>query len=90
MVSTASDSASITSTGSKWWPFSFILNRANRKEGWVGDDVVCGQTFPGEKGSVRRCVVVTQETVFFVAKVRSEVFAYFYAIAVKRHDNLWN
>jgi hypothetical protein len=38
MFSTACDSASITSVVSKWQPFSFILNRGNRKVGWLGDE----------------------------------------------------
>jgi hypothetical protein len=35
----------------------------NRKVGWVGEDshVVFGQKLPGEKGSVRRCVLMMQQ-----------------------------
>jgi hypothetical protein len=48
---------------SKWRPFSFIFNQGNRKVGWLGNDshVVFGKKKnPGEKGSVRRRVVVMQ------------------------------
>jgi hypothetical protein len=38
VVSTACDSAWITSAVSKWRPYSFIFNRWNRKVGWVWDD----------------------------------------------------
>jgi hypothetical protein len=56
VFSTASVSASITSVVSKWWLFSFILNRGNRKVEWVGNDshVSYGQKFSCEKGSLRR------------------------------------
>jgi hypothetical protein len=65
VFSTACNPASITAIVSKWRPFSFIFNRRNRKVGWVGDDshVVFGQKFPGEKGSVRRCLVMMQQPV---------------------------
>jgi hypothetical protein len=41
-----------------------------RRVGWAGDDshVVFGQKFPGEKGSVRRCVVVMQQSVLLSPK----------------------
>jgi hypothetical protein len=73
-ISTACDSASITSVVSKWQPFSFIFNREDRKGGWVGDDShVFSQKCPGEKGSVRRCVVMQQPVLLspkFEAKSR--------------------
>jgi hypothetical protein len=49
---------------SKWQPFGFIFHRGNRKVEWVGDDshVGFGEKFPGEKGSVRRCVIVMQDS----------------------------
>jgi hypothetical protein len=54
VFSTACDSALITSTVSKWWPFNFIFNREKQKRRVGGDEsyVVFGQKFPGEKGSV--------------------------------------
>jgi hypothetical protein len=50
----------------------------------MGEDshVVLVKKFSGEKGSVRRCVVVMQLTVI-LAKVRREFFAHFHAVAVK-------
>jgi hypothetical protein len=47
-----------------------------------GDDnhVVFDQQFLAEKGSLRWCVVATACS--FVAKVREEIFAHFYAVAV--------
>jgi hypothetical protein len=44
--------------------FQFYLqSRKQRKAGWVGgkSHVVFGQKFPGEKGSVRQCVVLVQQ-----------------------------
>jgi hypothetical protein len=67
----ACDSASIILIVSKWRPFSFIFNRGNRKIRWVGDDshVAFGKkTFPAEKESVRRCVVVLQQLVMLSPK----------------------
>jgi hypothetical protein len=46
--------------------FQFYLQSGKqRKVRWVGDDshVGFGQEFPGEEGSVRRCVVVMQQPV---------------------------
>jgi hypothetical protein len=70
VFSTACDSASITSFVSKWRPFSFIFTQGNRKVGWLGNNshVVFGQEFPGEKGSVRLCVVVMQQPVLLSPK----------------------
>jgi hypothetical protein len=44
------------------------------KVGWVGIDshVVFGQKFPGEKGSVRRCVVVMQQPVLLHPKFEAK------------------
>jgi hypothetical protein len=39
---------------------------------------------------VRRCVVVTQQPVFLVAKVRVEGFAHFDAVIVERHGSMQN
>jgi hypothetical protein len=50
---------------------------------------VFGQRFPGEEGSVRKCVVVMQQPVF-VAKVRGEVFSHFHAVTVKCYSSMWN
>jgi hypothetical protein len=38
VFSTACESSSITLLVSKWRPFSFVINRGNRKVGWMGDD----------------------------------------------------
>jgi hypothetical protein len=46
--------------------FQFYLHSEKQtKVGWLGDGilVVFGKKFPGEKGSVRRCVVVMQQPV---------------------------
>jgi hypothetical protein len=82
LFSTAFDSASVTSFVSKWLPFSFILNRGNRKmsrgpsQAGDGSHVVFGKTFTGEKGrGTVRCRDAT--TSFFVSQVRGEVFAHF-------------
>jgi hypothetical protein len=51
--------------------FQFYLqSEKQRKVGWVEDDshVVLGKKFPGEKGSVRRCVVMMQQPVIFSPK----------------------
>jgi hypothetical protein len=66
VFSTACDSASVVS---KRQPFSFISigekeksqgAKSGEKDGLGDSDVVFGQKFPGEKGNVRRCVVVMQ------------------------------
>jgi hypothetical protein len=46
--------------------FQFLQLVKQRKVGWVGggnSHVVFGKKFPGQKGSVRRCVVMMQEPV---------------------------
>jgi hypothetical protein len=65
VFSIACDSAWITSVVSKWRPFSFIVNQENRKVGWMGEDslVIFGQKVTGEKGRVRRCIVMMQQRV---------------------------
>jgi hypothetical protein len=99
VFSTACNSASITSVVSKRRPFSFIFNQGNRKVargqvrrvGWVRDDthVIFGQKFPGEKGSVRRCVVVMQQLVLLSPKFGAKS-AHFQALAVKCHSSMQN
>jgi hypothetical protein len=72
VFSIACNSASITSTVSKWCLFSFIFNRGKRKKvGWVGDGshVVFGKKFRDEKGSMRLCVVVMQQLVLLSPKL---------------------
>jgi hypothetical protein len=86
MFSTACDSVSITSTVLKWRPFSFIFfNRGNSEKlgGW--------------RTTVRLYLVknvVLKEEVWdvswLVAKIRDEIFAHFYAVAVKRHSSKRN
>jgi hypothetical protein len=46
---------------------SYLQSGKRRKLGLVGDDshVVFGQTFRGGKGSVSRCVVVVQQSIFW-------------------------
>jgi hypothetical protein len=92
VFSTACDSASITSTVSKWQPFNFIVNRGSREKqgGWSDSHVLFGKEFPGEKGSVRRCIVMMQQPVVFGAKFRGEVLAYFHAVAVKGPSSMLN
>jgi hypothetical protein len=89
VFSTACDSASITSTVSKWRPFSFIFNRGNREKqgGWgttvmsllVKYSVVRKEVWDGE---------LSWRNSFFVAKVPSEVFAHCRVVTVKRHNNM--
>jgi hypothetical protein len=70
VLSIACDSSSIASIASTWRPFCFIFNRGTEKVRWVGDEshVVFGQIFPGEKGTVRSCVVVMQQRVLLSPK----------------------
>jgi hypothetical protein len=73
--------------------FQFYLQSGKqRKVGRVGDDshVVFGNKFHGEKGNVRRCVVVMQQPVLLSPRFRGEVFAYFHTVAVKRHSSMRN
>jgi hypothetical protein len=48
----------------------YLQSGKQRKVGWVGDHshVVFGQKFPGEKRSVRWCVVVMQQPVHLLPK----------------------
>jgi hypothetical protein len=51
--------------------FQFYLQSGEqRKVGWLGDDshVVFGQKFPGEKGSLRRCVVMMQQPLLLLQR----------------------
>jgi hypothetical protein len=68
-----------------------LLSGKQRKVGWVRNDshVVFGKKFPGEKGSVKQCIVMMQQSVSFVAKVRWEVVAHFY-VAANRHSSVRN
>jgi hypothetical protein len=59
VFSTACDSATITSVVSKWLKWG---NRKNRVGGG-NSHVVFGQEFLGEKGNVRRCVIMLQQPV---------------------------
>jgi hypothetical protein len=68
VFSTACDSASITSTVSKWQYLQTSKQRKFsesqvRQVEWVSDKsyVVLGQKFPGKKGSVRCCISVMQQ-----------------------------
>jgi hypothetical protein len=93
MFSTACDSASITSTVSKWRPFSFMFNRGNRKVWFVRCHeiyVVFGKKIPWWKRKCEtvRCRDATASS--FVAKVRSEVFAHFNAVAEKLQNSVQN
>jgi hypothetical protein len=60
MFSTACDSASIISVVSKWRPSVLSSIGATENSRVDGDEshVAFGQKFTGEKGSVRRCVVM--------------------------------
>jgi hypothetical protein len=62
-----------------------------RGVGWVGDNshVVFGQKFPGEKGSVRWCIVVVQQPLVLSPKFRAKS-AHFHTVAVKRHSSMRN
>jgi hypothetical protein len=51
---------------------------------------VFGQKFPGEKGSVRRCVIVMQQPVLLSPKFGGEVFSYFHAVAVEGQSSMRN
>jgi hypothetical protein len=49
----------------------YLQSGKQGKVGWVEDShIVFGKKFQSENGSVRRCVVVMQQPVLFVAKVR--------------------
>jgi hypothetical protein len=72
---------------------AFQLNLQSGRQKKVGlardaSHVALDQEVPGTRASVRRCVVVMQQPVSFLIKVRSEVFAHFHAVAVKRHCSM--
>jgi hypothetical protein len=72
--------------------FQFYLQLEKQKSR-VGENdshVVYGRKYPGEKGSVRRCVVVMQQSVPLLPKFRAKYFAYFHAVALKHHSSMWN
>jgi hypothetical protein len=51
--------------------FQFYMQSGKQKKvGWAGDDghAAFGHKFPGEKGSVKRCVVVMQQPVLLSLK----------------------
>jgi hypothetical protein len=69
VFSIACDSASITTTVSKWMPFTFILNwETERYGGWGTTVIVFSKKFPGEKGSVRRYIVAMRQPVLLSPK----------------------
>jgi hypothetical protein len=73
--------------------FQFYLQSGKqRKVEWAEDHshVVFGQQFPVEKkkDEMVRCHDATASC--FVAKVLGEVFAHFYAVAVKGHSSMRN
>jgi hypothetical protein len=74
LFSTACDSASITSILLIWLPFSLSSVGETEKSRVDGDvsHVVFGQKFPGEKGSVRRRVVVIQQQTLLSPKFRAK------------------
>jgi hypothetical protein len=81
--------STVTSIMSKWRPFRFIFNCGNRKVGWVGDDshVPFGEIFLWKrKRETVGCRNATASS--FVVQVRCKVFAYFQALAVKRHSSM--
>jgi hypothetical protein len=80
VFSTACQSASTTSVVSKWLPFTFTFNWGNRKVGWMEDDshVVFGQKFPGEKGSVRLCISMMQQSVVLSPEFWDRVFSHIF------------
>jgi hypothetical protein len=51
-----------------------IWSEINRKVGWVGYDshFVLGDKFPGEKGTVRWCIVMMQKPVLLLPKFRAK------------------
>jgi hypothetical protein len=69
--------------------FQFYLQLGKqRKVGWVGGNshVVFSQKFPGERRSEKvHCHDATSSS--FVAKVRSEAFTHFHAVAIERHSS---
>jgi hypothetical protein len=66
--------------------FYFQLGKQREVE-WDLDDsqVVFGQKFPGEKESVRQCIVMIQQPV-----VWGEVLAHFYENGIKRRSSMRN
>jgi hypothetical protein len=89
LLSTACDSAWITSVVSTWRPFS---SRGDGKVWLVvyESHVVFGKRFPDEKGSVKVRCRDAIANFFFVAKVRGEVIAHLYAVDVKVHSSMRN
>jgi hypothetical protein len=66
--------------------FQFYLHSGKqRKARWGQQSCYFRSKLPGEKGSVRGCVVVMQKSVLFVTKVRGKFFTHFHALAVWIH-----
>jgi hypothetical protein len=80
----------------------YLLTGKQRKVGWVGMTVMFfGQKFPGEKESVRWCIVVMQQpfllspkfrakSLHIFTQVQGKVFAHLHAVTLKRHSSMWN
>jgi hypothetical protein len=83
VISTACDSALISSIVKKWRPLNFIFNQRNREKSQGAKPGL------GGKGRVRWCVVMMQQAVLLLVKF-SAVFAYFHAVAIKRHSSMRN
>jgi hypothetical protein len=91
MFRTVCDSASITAVASKWRPYSFISNRANRKVRWWRRKWCCFRSIIPwwkRKFETVRCRYAAATS--FVAKVRREVFTHFHLAAVKRRSSMRN
>jgi hypothetical protein len=86
VLSTTCNSASITSSVSKWQSFSFIFNQGNRVS-WVREDshVVFGKK---KKSETVHCCDATASS--FVDKVQAIVLAHFHAEATKCHSSMQN
>jgi hypothetical protein len=62
------------------------IGETDKSEVGVGRQSYCfSQKLSGEKGSVRRCVVVMQQPVLLSPKVRGKFFEPLHAVAAKRH-----
>jgi hypothetical protein len=74
LFSTACGSASITSVCQNGGlsVLSSIVETENSRVGGGGSHVGFGQTFPGEKGNVRRCVVTMQQPLLLSRKFRAK------------------
>jgi hypothetical protein len=51
---------------------------------------VFSKIFPGEKGSVRRCIVMQQAVFLYLQILEPSLHSHFHAVAVKGHSGMRN